>query len=80
MLLIPRSQSEILLLRERAALLASGFLKEGFPVREAGADSRGKMGLGVWVVLFVCVGEVRPEPEETQNSGGECLVPKKAMP
>ena len=79
MFLIPRPQSAVLLLRERAALFTSGFLKQGFPVWEARADSRGEVGLGVWVVLFVCVWEIRPEPEETQNSGGKYLVSKKMM-
>ena len=49
---------------ERTSFLAAGFLKEGFSIWEAGADSGGKVGLGVWVVLFVCIWKVRPEPGE----------------
>ena len=34
-------------------------------VWEAGTDSRGEMSVGVRIVLFVCVREVRSDPEET---------------
>jgi len=65
MFLVTRSQSAVLFFREWASLLAARLLKEGFPVRKAGADSRGKVGLGVGVVLFVCVWKVCSEPGET---------------
>ena len=64
-LLVPRSQSAVLFLCEWAPFLAAGFLEEGFAVWEAGADSGRKVGLGVWVVLFVRVWEVCSEPRKT---------------
>ena len=67
MFFITRPQGPVLFLCKRAAFLASGFLEEGFPVWEAGTNSRGEVGLGIWVVLFVCIWEVCSESGETRN-------------
>jgi len=79
MFFISRSQSPVLFLRKRAAFLASGFLKERFPVRETGTDPRGEVSLGIWVVLFVCVWEVCSEPGGTRNDEGECKKNSNVM-
>ena len=67
MLLVTRPQSAVFFLRERPPLLTTGFLEQRFSVWEAGTDSRGEVGLGIRIVLFVCVREVGPEPGETRK-------------
>jgi hypothetical protein len=79
MFVVPCPQSTVLFLRERAPFLAACFLEEGFPVWEAGADSGGEVGLGVWVMLFVRVWEICSEPGNVRNPKRKSSTKKKMV-
>jgi hypothetical protein len=51
----------VLLLGERATLLAARLLEDGGSVWQGGTDFGGKVCLGVWIVLLVRVREVSAE-------------------
>jgi hypothetical protein len=54
-------ESTVLLLSERATLLAARLLEDGGSIRQGGADFGRKVGLCVWVVLLIRIREVSAE-------------------
>jgi hypothetical protein len=60
-LIVAGFEGTVLLLGERATLLAARLLKDGGSIWQGGADLGRKMGLGIWIVLFICVREVSAE-------------------
>lgn len=54
-------EGTVLLLGERATLLAARLLEDGGSVWQGGADFGREMGLGVWIVLLIRIREVSAE-------------------
>jgi hypothetical protein len=60
-LIVTGFEGTVLLLCERATLLAARLLEDGCSVWQGRADFGRKVGLGVWIMLLIRVGEVSTE-------------------
>ena len=57
MLIVASIDGTVLLLSEWAMLLATRFLKDGGSILQSGAN----LGLGIWIMLLICVQELSAE-------------------
>ena len=69
MLIVASFEGMVLLLGERATLLATRLLEDGSSIWQGGADYGRPVSLGIWIVLLICVWKVSAEARRLELEG-----------